>query len=106
MFKVATRTLAGNARKALQEANIALDELDWVVPHQANARIIETTAKLLGIPMDKVIMNIHKYGNTSAATVPVAFHEAVEDRRIKRGDLVLFDAFGAGLTHGATLLRY
>ena len=106
MFKVATRTLAENGRKVLEMAGKTKEDLDWVVPHQANIRIIETTANLLGMSMDKMIVNIHKYGNTSAATVPMAFHEAIMDGRIKRGDLVLFDAFGAGLTAGATLLRY
>jgi 3-oxoacyl-[acyl-carrier-protein] synthase-3 len=106
MFKVATRTLAENGKKCLEMANMTLEEVDWIVPHQANIRIIETTANLLGASMDKMIVNIHKYGNTSAATVPIAFHEAIMDGRIKRGDVVLFDAFGAGLTAGATLLRY
>ncbi len=106
MFKVATRTLADNARIVIEKAGLTADDVDWVVPHQANIRIIETTAKLLGMSMDKVIVNIGKYGNTSAATVPIAFHEAIADGRIKRGDVVLFDAFGAGLTSGATLLRY
>jgi 3-oxoacyl-[acyl-carrier-protein] synthase III len=106
MFKVATRTLAQNAKRVIEEAGLSLSDVDWLVPHQANVRIIETTGKLLGIPPEKVIVNIEKYGNTSAATVPIAFHEAVKDGRIKRGDLVLFDAFGAGLTAGATLLRY
>ena len=106
MFKVATRTLADNARVCLEKAGMTLEDIDWVVPHQANIRIIETTAKLLGVPMEKVIVNIENYGNTSAATVPIALHEAIEDGRIKRGDVVLLDAFGAGLTFGATLLRY
>lgn len=106
MFKVATRTLADNARLVIEKAGLTADDVDWVVPHQANIRIIETTAKLLGISMDKVIVNIEKYGNTSAATVPIAFHEAIKDGRIKRGQVILFDAFGAGLTSGATLLRY
>ena len=106
MFKVATRTLAENGKKCLEMAGVELSEVDWVVPHQANIRIIETTANLLGMSMDKMIVNIDKYGNTSAATVPIAFHEAITDGRIKRGDMVLFDAFGAGLTAGATLLRY
>jgi 3-oxoacyl-[acyl-carrier-protein] synthase III len=106
MFKVATRTLAENARVVLERAGKSLDELDWLIPHQANIRIIETTAKLLGAPMEKVVANIENYGNTSAATIPIAFHEAITDGRIKRGDLVLFDAFGAGLTFGATLLTY
>lgn len=106
MFKVATRTLAENGRKVLEMAGMQNEDIDWVVPHQANIRIIETTANLLGMGMDKMIVNIDKYGNTSAATVPIAFHEAIQDGRIKRGDIVLFDAFGAGLTAGATLLRY
>jgi 3-oxoacyl-[acyl-carrier-protein] synthase-3 len=106
MFKVATRTLAENAQKVLAEAGLELSDVNWVVPHQANIRIIETTAKIIGMDMDKMIVNIDKYGNTSAATVPIAFHEAIADGRIKRGDIVLFDAFGAGLTAGATLLRY
>lgn len=106
MFKVATRTLADNAQVVLDKAGLKLEDVDWVVPHQANIRIIETTARLIGVPMEKVIVNIEKYGNTSAATVPIAFHEAIKDGRIKRGDIVLFDAFGAGLTFGATLLRY
>ncbi len=106
MFKVATRTLAENGKKVLDMANIKAEELNWIVPHQANIRIIETTANLLGVSMEKMIVNIEKYGNTSAATIPMAFHEAITDGRIKRGDLVLFDAFGAGLTAGATLLRF
>jgi 3-oxoacyl-[acyl-carrier-protein] synthase-3 len=106
MFKVATRTLAANAKKVIADAGLTLEDVDWLVPHQANARIIETTGKLLGIDPEKVIVNIDEYANTSAATVPIAFHEAVADGRIKRGDIVLFDVFGAGLTSGATLIRY
>jgi 3-oxoacyl-[acyl-carrier-protein] synthase-3 len=106
MFKVATRTLAENAQKVITEAGLSLEDIDWVVPHQANIRIIETTAKLIGVDMDKMIVNIQNYGNTSAATVPIAFHEAIVEGKIKRGDIVLFDAFGAGLTAGATLLKY
>jgi 3-oxoacyl-[acyl-carrier-protein] synthase-3 len=106
MFKVATRTLADNGKKVLEMAGMTKDQVNWVVPHQANIRIIETTANLLDVPMEKMIVNIDKYGNTSAATVPIAFHEAIADGRIKRGDIVLFDAFGAGLTAGATLLKY
>ena len=106
MFKVATRTLAENGKKCLELANLPLSAIDWVVPHQANIRIIETTANILGIGMEKVIVNIHKYGNTSAATCPMAFHEAIMEGKIKRGDVVLFDAFGAGLTAGAALIKY
>ena len=106
MFKIATRSLAENARIVCRKAGIELDDIDWVVPHQANVRIIETTGKLLNLDPKKVIVNIEKYGNTSAATVPLAFHEAVQEGKIKRGDIVLLDAFGAGVTSGATLLRY
>ncbi len=106
MFKVATRTLAENARIVCEKSNIKLEDIDWLVPHQANIRIIETTGKLLGFPPEKVIVNIHKYGNTSAATIPIAFHEAITEGKIKRGDKVLFDSFGAGLTFGSTLLTY
>lgn len=106
MFKVATRTLAENANRVMDMAGLTFDDIHWLIPHQANMRIIETTAKLLGISLEKVIVNIEKYGNTSAATIPLAFHQAISDGRIKRGDLILFDAFGAGLTSGATILRY
>lgn len=106
MFKVATRTLAENGKKVLEMSGLKLEDVNWVVPHQANIRIIETTANLLGVSMEKMIVNIDRYGNTSAATVPIAFHEAIADGRIKRGDVVMFDAFGAGLTAGATLLKY
>ena len=106
MFKVATRTLAENAKTVLKQADKSLDDVDWLIPHQANVRIIETTGKLLGIAPEKVIINIDKYANTSAATVPIALHEAITDGRIKRGQTLLLDAFGAGLTSGATLLTY
>lgn len=106
MFKVATRTLANNAKKAIEIAGMSLDQVDWLIPHQANKRIIDTTGSLLGISPEKVIVNIEKTGNTSAASIPMAFHEAITSGKIKRGDLILFDTFGAGLTSAATLLRY
>ena len=106
MFKIATRTLAENAHMVVKQAGLTLEDVSWLVPHQANARIIETAGKLAGIPQEKVIVNIEKYANTSSATVPIAFHEAVQDGRIQRGDIVLLNAFGAGLTNGAILLRY
>ncbi len=106
MFKVATRTLAENARKIMEKAGLDYTDINWLIPHQANVRIIQTTAKLLDINLDKVIINIENYGNTSAATIPLAFHEAIQDGKIKRGDIILFDTFGAGLTTGATLFRY
>lgn len=106
MFKVATRTLANSAKKVIKDANLTLDDIDWLIPHQANIRIIETTGKLLGIDPSKVVINIEKYGNTSAATIPIALHESIINKKIKRGDHILLDAFGAGLTFGATLLKY
>ena len=106
MFKVATRTLAENAKLVLEKADKSLEDVDWLIPHQANVRIIETTGKLLGLDPEKVIINIDEYANTSAATIPIAMHEAITDGRIKRGQTLLLDAFGAGLTTGATLLTY
>jgi len=106
MFKVATRTLASNALKALEKANLSIEEVDWVIPHQANSRIIETTGKLLGLSPEKIIDRICYTGNTSAASIPLAFHAAIEEGLIKRGQTILFDAFGAGLTSGALVFTY
>ncbi|MCY4523138.1 MAG: ketoacyl-ACP synthase III [Halobacteriovoraceae bacterium] len=106
LFKVATRTLANNARKVLEKTKVRVEEIDWMVPHQANLRIIEKAGDLLNFPREKIIINVEKYGNTSAGTVPIALHEAIGDGRIKRGDLVLLNAFGAGLTFGANLIRF
>ena len=106
IFKVAVRTLVEFAQRALSENQISISELDWFVPHQANLRIIEAVAKRLEFPMEKVLINVDKYGNTSSATIPSALDEAVRDGRIKEGQTVLLDAFGAGLTYGAILLRW
>ncbi len=106
IFKIAVKTLAEFAELALEKHGVTPQELDWIVPHQANLRIIEAVAKRLDFPMSKVLVNVDRYGNTSSATVPSAFDEAVRDGRIKRGQLVLFDVFGAGLTYGSMLLRY
>jgi 3-oxoacyl-[acyl-carrier-protein] synthase-3 len=106
MFRVAVRTLVDNALLCLSHSNKTIDDIDWLIPHQANLRIIEATGERLGISKEKVIVNIDRYANTSAATIPIALHEAIEDGRIKRGDTLLLDAFGAGLTAGATVLTY
>ena len=82
------------------------DDIDIIIPHQANIRIIEATARRLKIPMAKVAVNIDRYGNTSAATIPIALDEAVRRGRIKRGDLILLDAFGAGFTWGSVVIRW
>ncbi|MFL5813232.1 MAG: beta-ketoacyl-ACP synthase III [Bdellovibrionia bacterium] len=106
MFKVAVKGLAEYAAIALENNGLTKDQLDWLVPHQANLRIIEAVAKRLEFPMEKVIVNIDRFGNTSSATVPTAFDEAVRDGRVKSGQTVLFDVFGAGLTYGSMLIRW
>ena len=106
IFKVAVRTLADFAVQALEANGYTTQDLDWVVPHQANLRIIEAVAKRLDLPMSKVLVNIDRYGNTSSATVPTALDEGARDGRIKPGQLVLLDVFGAGLTYGSLLLRW
>lgn len=106
IFKVAVKTLADYAVKALEANQLALNDLDWMVPHQANLRIIEAVAKRLDFPMDKVLVNVDRYGNTSSATVPTALDEAVRDGRIKPGHTLLMDVFGAGLTYGSALVRW
>ena len=91
----------------MEKAAIPLDAIDWFVPHQANQRILEGRwPTRLAIPFDKVLINVNKYGNTSAATIPTILDEAVRDSRIQEGQLLLLDAFGAGLTHGAMLIRW
>lgn len=106
VFKVAVKTLGGVAEEALSRNGIDKSELDWLVPHQANLRIIQATAKRLDLPMEKVILTVQDHGNTSAASVPLAFDTAVRDGRIERGQLVLMEAFGGGFTWGSALLRY
>ena len=106
VFKVAVKTLGNVATEALEANGITKEDLDWLVPHQANLRIIQATAKRLGLPMDKVIQTVQIHGNTSAASVPMAFDVAIRDGRIKRGQLVLLEAFGGGFTWGSILLRF
>ena len=106
VFKLATRTMAENSKEALMQAGLTLNDVDWIIPHQANLRIIDAVAKKLEAPREKIIINIEKYGNTSAATIPIAFHEAIADGRIKRGNIVLFTGFGAGVTSGAIVFKF
>ena len=106
VFKVAVKTLGGVATKALEAAGVSKEELDWLVPHQANLRIIQATAKRLDLPMEKVILTVQDHGNTSAASVPLALDVGIRDGRIKRGQLVLMEAFGGGFTWGSILMRY
>ena len=90
----------------LEEAGLSVDDVNLVVPHQANKRILDALAKRVGINEERVFVNVHKYGNTSAGTIPVALAEALEEGRIKPGDYVLSATFGAGLTWGAALIRW
>ena len=106
VFKVAVKTLGNVAEQALKANNIDKNDLDWLVPHQANLRIIQATAKRLKLPMDKVIQTVQDHGNTSAASVPMALDVAVRDGRIQRGHLILLEAFGGGFTWGSVLMRY
>ena len=106
VFKLAVKTLGAVVKETLEANSLDHDALDWLVPHQANKRIIEATAKRLGMPMEKVILTVAKYGNTSAASVPMALDVAVRDGRIKRGDLLLAEAFGGGFTWGSALIRF
>lgn len=106
IFKVAVRTLAQLANDELTKNDMTVADIDWFIPHQANRRIIEAVAARVGIPMDKVLINLDRYGNTSAATVPTVMDEAVRDGRIRKGQHLLLDAFGSGLTYGAMLIRW
>ncbi len=106
IFKVAVRTLTSFAQQVLADSHVDVADLDWFIPHQANRRIIEAVATRLNLPMEKILINLDRYGNTSSATIPTALDEAVRDGRIGPGQLLLLDAFGAGLTYGAVLLRW
>lgn len=106
VFKFAVVTMGEAAEQVLAGCGLTFDQVDWYVPHQANLRIIEASARRFGLPMEKVIMNLDRFGNTSAASIPIALCEAVRDGRIKRGDVVLAVAFGAGLTWGAAAMRW
>ncbi|HET9355959.1 MAG TPA: beta-ketoacyl-ACP synthase III [Sphingomicrobium sp.] len=106
VFRHAVVNLAGVLEEVLGAAGLSTAEVDWVVPHQANARILDATAKKLGLPREKVIVTVDKHANTSAASVPLAFDTAVRDGRIKRGDLLVLEAMGGGFTWGAAAIRY
>jgi 3-oxoacyl-[acyl-carrier-protein] synthase-3 len=106
IFKLAVRTMTDSAQYIMAKQGISPSEVDWFIPHQANLRILETVAQRLGLPMEKVLINVQRYGNTSAATIPTVLDEAVRDGRIQKGQLLLMDAFGAGGTYGAILLRW
>lgn len=106
VFKVAVNTLGQIVDETLQANNMQKSDITWLVPHQANIRIIAATARKLGMSMDNVVVTVDRHGNTSAASIPLALDEAVRDGRIKRGDTVLMEAFGGGFTWGSVLLKY
>jgi 3-oxoacyl-[acyl-carrier-protein] synthase III len=106
VFRHAVVNLADVLSEVLDAAGLDSSDVDWVVPHQANSRILDATAKKLGLPPEKIIVTVDRHANTSAASVPLAFDTAVRDGRIKRGDLVVLEAMGGGFTWGAAVLRY
>ena len=105
-FKVAVTKLSAVVDELIQKSGVRKEEIRWLVPHQANLRIIDATAKRLGLPLESVILTLDKQGNTSAASVPLALNHGVKSGQIQRGDLLLLDAFGGGMTWGAALIRY
>jgi 3-oxoacyl-[acyl-carrier-protein] synthase-3 len=106
IFKIAVKSLGSIVDETLAANGLDTSAIDWLVPHQANIRIIQATAKKLDMPMERVIVTVQDHGNTSAASVPMALDVGVRDGRIKRGDLLLLEAFGGGLTWGSALIRY
>ncbi len=106
VFKVAVRTLGRMVDETLGANELEKSDLDWLIPHQANLRIIAATARMLDMDMDHVVVTVDRHGNTSAASVPLALDEAVRDGRIQRGDLMLLEAFGGGFTWGSALIKY
>ncbi len=105
-FKVAVRTLENLVIETLKKNNLKPSQLSLLIPHQANLRIIKATAERLGLPMERVIINLTRYGNTSAASIPVALDEAIDEGRIKDGDYIMLEAFGGGLTWGSALIKW
>jgi 3-oxoacyl-[acyl-carrier-protein] synthase-3 len=106
VFKSAVKAMGEAAVKILERSKISSENIDLMIPHQANIRIIEATAKRIKLPMEKVYINIHRYGNTSAASIPIALDEAVRSGRIKHGDKIMLVAFGAGFTWGSALIEW
>ncbi len=106
VFKEAVKALESSSLEAIRQADITPDQIDLLIPHQANFRIIEAVRKRLELPEEKVFSNLERYGNTSSASVPIALDEAVKSGRLKKGDIVVFSAFGAGFTCGASVVRW
>jgi len=106
LFKRAVGCLSTIAKEALQHNSLSSEDIGLVVPHQANMRIIQAMAKNMGVPMEKVYTNVHRYGNTSSASIPIALDEANREGLLRKGDNVLLVGFGAGLTWGASVVRW
>jgi 3-oxoacyl-[acyl-carrier-protein] synthase-3 len=106
LFKVAVRSLEDVSRQVLKKAGLTTDDIDLFIPHQANQRITEAVRERLGLSADRVYSNICRIGNTSSASIPICLDECVQSGRLKKGDLVLMSAFGAGVTWGAVLMRW
>jgi 3-oxoacyl-[acyl-carrier-protein] synthase-3 len=106
VFRRAVRVVVDSSQAALERAGLTTDQLDWFVPHQANARIVAAAANRLRIPAERCVVNVDRYGNTSAASIPIALTEAAEDGRLSDGDLVLISGFGAGMTWASAVLRW
>jgi 3-oxoacyl-[acyl-carrier-protein] synthase-3 len=106
VFRHAVEKLAKTAHTALEKVGLSNADVDWIVPHQANLRIIKSTANKMGVPMEKVVVTVADHGNTSAASIPLALSVGVENGQIKRGDLVVTEAIGGGLAWGSVVLRW
>ena len=106
VFRYAVGAISEAVEGALAQSGFKADDIDWFVPHQANKRIIDGVAHKLGLAPEQVVLTLDRHGNTSAASIPLALADAVADRRIKRGDLVMLEAMGGGFTWGATLIRW
>lgn len=106
VFKVAVNKMVETAKTVLERAHLTAHDVQWVIPHQANLRIIEAATKRLGVPRERVVVNIEKYGNTSAASIPIALSEMVAENRLKDGDVILFTGFGGGLSWGSVAWRW
>jgi len=106
LFKIAANRIASICQTTLDENKFCINDIDWFIPHQANKRIIQATARKLELPDEKILYNLAEYGNTSSATIPTVLDEAVRDGTVKKGDVILLASVGGGLTYGATLLRW
>jgi 3-oxoacyl-[acyl-carrier-protein] synthase-3 len=106
VFRFAVNQIAAVIEEALEDHKLGASDVDWFVPHQANQRILTSTANKIGLPEEKIVLTVDKHGNTSAASIPLALNVAYEDGRIKEDDLVLLEAMGGGFTWGAALVRW